>query len=65
MVLLRNNHDLIANVAKLIIEYNFILNIITFRALIAKLVHINVTLAKRLHQIAINLGIYSKLQVSI
>lgn len=48
-MLLLNNHDLIANIAKLIMKYNFILNIITFRALIVKLVHINVTLAKRLH----------------
>lgn len=61
MLLLWNNYDLIANIAKLNIEYNFILNIITFCALIAKLVHINVTLTKRLHQIAINLGIYFKL----
>lgn len=29
MLLLRNNYDLITNIAKLIIEYNFILNIIT------------------------------------
>ncbi|XP_015429186.1 PREDICTED: uncharacterized protein LOC107185923 [Dufourea novaeangliae] len=62
LVLLKEDHDLIVSVGELINKNNLLLNAITYRALIASLVSINLTLAKELHQNAIGLGIYSTVQ---
>lgn len=64
LLLLKEDHDLIISITKLIVKYNVVLKVVTYRALIAKLVHIDVTLAKHLYQTAINLGVYSRVQVS-
>lgn len=64
-LLSKKNYVLIIHIAKLIINYNFIPNTITYRALIATLIHIDMALTKRLYQTAIGLGIYSRIQVPI
>lgn len=63
MLLLEKNYFLIIHIAKLIINYNFVLNTITYRTLIATLIHIDMASTKRLYQTAIGLGIYSRIQV--
>lgn len=63
-LLLKNEREMIIDIARLIIDRNFTLNRITYRALISELVHLDMDLAKQLYEIAIALGIYSKVQVS-
>ncbi|XP_043522519.1 protein PFF0380w-like [Frieseomelitta varia] len=63
MLLSEKNYFLIIHIAKLIINYNFIPNTITYRALIATLIHIDMALTKRLYQTGIGLGIYSRIQL--
>ncbi|XP_076625531.1 uncharacterized protein LOC143343955 isoform X2 [Colletes latitarsis] len=59
---LKKDYEMIIDIGKLINKYDFVLSTITYRALIATLVHVDITLAKQLYQRAIGLGIYSKLQ---
>ncbi|XP_078039807.1 uncharacterized protein LOC144471543 [Augochlora pura] len=62
-LLLKNDHDLIVNVAKCAItDYCCTLRQKTYRSLICSMVHINLKYALHLYQIAINLDVYSKLQ---
>ncbi|CAK9823365.1 hypothetical protein ANTRET_LOCUS1725 [Anthophora retusa] len=63
LCLLKEDHTMIIQIIKLTEEYNFVLNTVTYRALISTLVHVDVALAKRLYQTAISLGIYFKVQI--
>lgn len=63
VLLSKQYHQLIIEVGRLIDNYYFTLNTITYRALIATLVHTDMLLAKLLYQNAVALGIYSKPQV--
>ncbi|XP_012141183.2 uncharacterized protein LOC105662543 [Megachile rotundata] len=62
VLLSKENHELIIEVGRLIDSYYFTLDAITYRALIATLVHSDMFLAKQLYQNAVALGIYSKPQ---
>ncbi|CAK9800425.1 hypothetical protein ANTQUA_LOCUS2445 [Anthophora quadrimaculata] len=62
LCLLKEDHTMIIQIIELVEEYNFVLNTVTYRALISKLVHVDIALAKRLYQTAISLGIYFKIQ---
>ncbi|XP_043250610.1 uncharacterized protein LOC122396358 [Colletes gigas] len=60
--LLRKDYETIIDIGRLIVRYDFVLSTITYRALIATLVHVDIILAQQLYERAIGLGIYSKLQ---
>ncbi|CAK9812024.1 hypothetical protein ANTPLA_LOCUS7261 [Anthophora plagiata] len=62
LCLLKKDHAMIIQIIKLVEEYNFVLNTITYRALISTLVHVDIALAKRLYQTATSLGTYFKVQ---
>lgn len=59
------NTTLITEMSNLILKYNFALSIITCRALISTLVHINETLAKQIYNYAEGIGIYSAIKVKL
>lgn len=63
VLLSKEHHELIMEVGRLIDSYYFTLDTITYRTLIATLVHTDMLLAKQLYQNAVALGIYSKPQV--
>ncbi|XP_053982924.1 MATH and LRR domain-containing protein PFE0570w-like isoform X2 [Hylaeus volcanicus] len=56
------DYKMIIHIVKLIYDYNLVLPEITYRAVIATLVHIDLTLAKQFYQTAVDLGIYPKLK---
>ncbi|XP_033329644.2 uncharacterized protein LOC117222187 isoform X1 [Megalopta genalis] len=63
VLLLKNDHNSIVSVAKLIDDYSCALKPITYRALISTLVGIDSKLAKQLYHVATNLGVYSKMLI--
>ncbi|XP_076294481.1 uncharacterized protein LOC143215826 [Lasioglossum baleicum] len=62
-LLLRNDHELIIDIAKLIDNYDCTLYPITYRALISSLVRIDLPLAKQMYQSVVLLGIYPEMQL--